>query len=78
MAATQAPLAGETAGHRVRNFALLFGSGSISMVGMSLVSSVTIMPLFMSHLTDSLILVGAVPAVWGLGFALPQALGPGI
>ena len=62
----------------MRNFALLFGSGSISMVGLSLVSSVTIMPLFMSHLTGSLILVGAVPAVWGLSFALPQALGPGI
>ena len=78
MAATQEPLAGETAGHRVRNFALLFASGSISIVGISLVSSVTIMPLFMSHLTDSLILVGAVPAVWGLSFTLPQALGPGV
>ncbi|MCY3937512.1 MAG: MFS transporter [Chloroflexi bacterium] len=78
MAVTQAPLAGDTASHRVRNFALLFASGSISIVGMSLVSSVTIMPLFMSHLTDSLILVGAVPAVWGLSFTLPQALGPGI
>lgn len=63
--------------HRTRNFALLFGSGSISMVGLSLVSAVTIMPLFMSHLTDSLVLVGAVPAVWFLSFALSQALGPG-
>ncbi len=63
--------------HRTRNFALLFGSGSISMVGLSLVSAVTIMPLFMSHLTDSLVLVGAVSAVWFLSFALPQALGPG-
>ena len=78
MAGSGASLTGETADHRVRNFSLLFGSGSISMVGLSLVSSVTIMPLFMSHLTGSLILVGAVPAVWGLSFALPQALGPGI
>ena len=78
MAGSRASPVGKTADHRVRNFALLFSSGSLSMVGMSLVSSVTIMPLFMSHLTGSLILVGAVPAVWGLSFTLPQALGPRI
>lgn len=78
MASPGASPAGEAMDRRVRNFALLFGSGSITMVGLSLVSSATIMPLFMSHLTDSLILVGSVPAVWGLSFALPQALGPGI
>ena len=48
------------------------------MVGMSLVSSVTILPLFMSHLTGSLVLVGAVPALWHLGFVVPQLLGPAI
>ena len=43
-------------------------------LGWSLVSRETIMPLLVSHLTDSKIAVGMIPAIFSLGFYLPQLL----
>jgi MFS family permease len=43
-------------------------------MGLSLVSRETVMPLLVSHLTDSKIAVGLVPAIYSLGFYLPQLL----
>jgi MFS family permease len=41
-------------------------------LGMGLASSVTIIPLFVSNLTDSAILIGLVPAMHSAGWYLPQ------
>ena len=43
-------------------------------LGLSLISRETIMPLFVSELTDSNIAVGLIPATYSLGYYLPQLL----
>ena len=43
-------------------------------IGMSLVSRETVMPVLVSSLTDSKIAIGMIPAVWALGYNLPQLL----
>jgi MFS family permease len=56
------------------NFAAnLWDIGFITL-GTGLVSRQTIMPLLVSELTDSKIAIGLVPAIWSLGFLLPQLL----
>ncbi|MBN1937251.1 MAG: MFS transporter [Anaerolineae bacterium] len=42
--------------------------------GLNLVSQTTIMPLLVSELTDSKIAIGLIPAIYSLGFLLPQLL----
>jgi MFS family permease len=42
--------------------------------GMNLVSQTTIMPLLVSELTDSKIAIGLIPAIYSLGYLLPQLL----
>ena len=41
-------------------------------LGITLVSRETVMPVFVSTLTDSKILIGLIPATFTLGFYLPQ------
>jgi hypothetical protein len=41
-------------------------------LGLSLISRETIMPLFVSELTDSKIAIGLIPAIFSLGFYVPQ------
>ena len=56
------------------NFAAnLWDIGFITF-GMGLVSQATIMPLLVSELTDSKIAIGLIPAIYSLGFLLPQLL----
>ncbi len=43
-------------------------------LGLSIISRETILPLFVSQLTDSKIAIGMVPAVYYLGYYLPQLL----
>ena len=43
-------------------------------IGMSLVSRETVMPVLVSNLTDSKLAIGLIPAVWALGYYLPQLL----
>ncbi len=43
-------------------------------LGLSIVSRDTVMPLLVSQLTDSKIAVGLIPAIFSLGFYLPQLL----
>ena len=61
-----------------RAYALLFGNNLIFFTGINLVSAVTILPVFVSHLTESAVIVGMVPAMVQLSFALPQIAGPSI
>lgn len=60
----------------MRNYSILLANNSIFWIGISFISPVTIMPLFVSHLTGSNLLVGAVPAIVQLSWAVPQLLGP--
>lgn len=61
-----------------RDYALLFGNNLIFFTGANLVSAVTILPVFVSHLTESAVIVGMVPAMVQLSFSLPQIAGPSI
>src|SRR5215212_5630000 len=45
------------------------------MLGMSLISRETVIPLLVSKLTTSTVAIGLVPAVYSLGIYLPQLLG---
>ena len=44
------------------------------MFGLNLVSQSTIMPLLVSELTPSRVAIGLIPAVYSLGYLLPQLL----
>ena len=44
------------------------------MFGLNLVSRATVMPLLVSELTPSKMAIGLIPAVYGLGYYLPQLL----
>jgi MFS family permease len=51
---------------------------SFSMLGLSLVSRETVIPLLVSKLTLSPVAIGLVPAVYSLGIYLPQLIGAGV
>jgi MFS family permease len=61
-----------------KNFPWNFSVNLIDIIfitmGLSLISRETVMPLLVSQLTDSKIAVGLVPAIYSLGFYLPQLL----
>ena len=40
--------------------------------GFSLISRETVMPVLVSTLTDSKLAIGLIPAIWALGYYLPQ------
>ncbi|MBN1584279.1 MAG: MFS transporter, partial [Anaerolineae bacterium] len=60
------------------NFVWNFGANlwDIAFItfGLNLVSQTTIMPLLVSELTDSKVAIGLIPAIYSLGFLLPQLL----
>jgi len=57
------------------NFIVLTLDGLFFWLGISYYSATTILPLFVSHLTPSNLVVGAVPAVVALSWSLPQLFG---
>jgi MFS family permease len=44
------------------------------MLGISMISRETVMPVLISHLTDSKLAIGLIPAIYSLGGSLPQLL----
>lgn len=68
---------GPQSGHR-REYALLFGNNVVFFTAINLVSAMTILPVFVSHLTESAVIVGMVPALVQLSFSLPQFVGPSL
>src|SRR5687768_18008605 len=56
------------------NFSVNLIDISFITLGMSLISRETIMPLLVSQMTDSKIAIGLIPAIYSLGFYLPQLL----
>ncbi len=68
------PVAETPARHARWNFAVNLWDIIFIMLGLSFVSRETIMPVFISHLTDSKLAIGLIPAIYSLGTSLPQLL----
>jgi len=60
--------------HANWNFAANLWDIGFLTFGTGLVSQATIMPLLVSELTDSKVAIGLIPAIFSLGFLLPQLL----
>lgn len=56
------------------NFIVNTLDGSFFGLGVGFASFVTIIPLFVSQMTDSAILIGLIPAIHAMGWQLPQLL----
>lgn len=56
------------------NFAVNLADGAFYWFGMSFAAPSTIMPLYVSHLTNSPLLIGLISAITGAGWYLPQLL----
>src|SRR5262245_7051905 len=60
------------------NFSVNLLDISFIMLGLSLVSRETVLPLLLSELTSSPVVIGLVPAIYSLGIYLPQLLGASV
>ena len=59
------------------NFVIGMIDGGLFGVGIGFGSFITILPLFVSHMTDSALLIGLIPAIHSAGWQLPQLLTAG-
>ena len=59
------------------NFIVGMFDGGFFELGVGFASFAAIIPLFVSHLTDSALLIGLVPAIHNVGWQLPQLLTAG-
>jgi len=57
-----------------RNFLLLAFDTSFFTFSISLLSQDTVLPGFLSYLTDNPVIIGLIPAIYNLGFFLPQII----
>lgn len=55
-----------------RNFIVNVLDGTLWVFGITFVSSTTILPVYLSHLTTSAVVIGMIPALELLGWAFPQ------
>jgi MFS family permease len=60
--------------HLRYNFTVNMLDGAFFGAAMGLASFVTVIPLFVSTLTDSVLLIGLIPAIHSVGWQLPQLL----
>ena len=63
--------------HLKFNFTVGMLDGGLYGVGIGFGSFITILPLFISRMTDSALLIGLIPAIHGAGWQLPQLLTAG-
>jgi len=56
------------------NFGVNVLDGALFWLGMSFAAASTVMPLYVSHLTDSRVLIGLAAAITASGWSLPQLL----
>ncbi len=56
------------------NFSVSLWDISFITLGISFISRETVIPVLVSQLTDSKLVIGLVPAMWSLGLYLPQLL----
>ena len=61
-------------GNYKRNFLLLAFDTAFFTFSTSLLSQDTVLPGFLSYLTDNPIIIGLIPAIFNLGFFLPQII----
>ena len=55
-----------------RNFWMNVGDGATFAFGLSMVSRYTVLPLFVSRISSDPLLLGVLPALFSLGWLLPQ------
>src|SRR6476619_356963 len=55
-----------------RNFWMNVGDGATFAFGLSMVSRYTVLPLFVSRINSDPLLLGVLPALFSLGWLLPQ------
>ncbi|MHB0875860.1 MAG: MFS transporter [Anaerolineae bacterium] len=55
-----------------RNFMVNIADFSLWSVGLALISTSTVLPLYLRHLTDSPLIIALVPSIQFLGWRLPQ------
>lgn len=60
--------------HFTRNFLANVLDIGLFMAALNIVSTATILPLLISHLTDSKLIIGLLPAIANVGYLLPQLL----
>jgi hypothetical protein len=60
------------------NFSVNLLDISFIMLGLSLVSRETVLPLLVSKLTSSPVVIGLLPVVYSLGIYLPQLIGASV
>ncbi len=65
---------GEVEKNYRRNLLLLIFDSSFFTFSTALLSQDTVIPAFLSYLTDNPILIGLIPAIFNLGFFLPQII----
>jgi len=58
--------------HYKRNFILGISNGIFFNIGLAFLSGSTVLPIFMSHLTTSKVLVGLATSIENIGWHLPQ------
>jgi MFS family permease len=63
--------------HLKFNFLVGLIDGGLFGVGIGFGSFAAILPLFVSHMTDSALLIGLIPAIHGAGWQLPQLFAAG-
>lgn len=63
--------------HLKFNFAIGMLDGGLYGIGIGFGSFIAILPLFVSRMTDSALLIGLIPAIHGAGWQLPQLLTAG-
>ena len=63
--------------HLKFNFAVGMLDGGLYGVGIGFGSFIAVLPLFVSRMTDSALLIGLIPAIHGAGWQLPQLLTAG-
>ncbi|HRJ44778.1 MAG: MFS transporter [Caldilineaceae bacterium] len=68
----------DTESQTLRDFSWNFSVNTADIIfitlGLSLISRETVLPVLISQLTDSKIAIGLLPAIWSLGYYLPQLL----
>ncbi len=58
--------------HFRRNFTVNVAEAALWSVGMACVSTTTVLPLYVAHLTDSALIIGLIPSLELIGWHLPQ------
>ena len=65
-------ISSETQGHLRHNYLVNVLDGSFFGLALGIASLTTVLPLFVSHMTSSALLIGLIPSIHTIGWHLPQ------